>query len=295
MNVLGIRLRLFGSLIMIASVLTPASAANSKSSSLFAMENLLAWCIVPYDSQHRTPAERVQMLQRLGFVQYVWDWRDQHLKDLPQEIAAAKAGGVRLRALWLWIDDKTDAVGALSSANRTVLGAVADSGLAVEFWVGIHPNVFEPLDEPARIRKGAALLSYLREEAAKSGSTVALYNHGDWIGEPQNQLRLIEAVGDPSIGMVYNFHHGHTQIADLPKILPRMVPHLRAVNLNGMVPSGPKIMTIGEGTHEKDMIRWFLDAGYRGPFGILGHTENEDVEKVLARNLAGLRAVTAGW
>src|SRR5262245_59245051 len=34
---------------------------------LFARENLVAWCIVPFDSKKRGPEERAAMLKKLGF------------------------------------------------------------------------------------------------------------------------------------------------------------------------------------------------------------------------------------
>jgi len=272
----------------------PASPATtlmkaSESPSLFASENLLAWCIIPYDSLHRTPSERIAMLKRLGFTQYVWDWRPQHLSILPEEIRLAREAGVKIRGAWLWIDAQTDSVGALSESNRAILAAFGEAHMPVEYWVGFHSNYFEGIDDEARVAKGAAMITHLRDLAAKSGSTIALYNHGDWFGEPGNQLRIIEAVGDVSVGMIYNFHHGHDQIDAFPEFLPRILPHLRAVNLNGMTPGGTKILPIGSGTRERDMIKLLVDSGYRGPIGILGHVDDVDVEPILVANLAGLR------
>jgi hypothetical protein len=60
------------------------------------------------------------------------------------------------------------------------------------------------------------------------------------------------------------------------------------VNLNGMRPGGPKILPFGQGTHEREMLRRVLDAGFTGPFGVLGHVEDADVRDVLAGNLEGL-------
>jgi len=70
-----------------------------------------------------------------------------------------------------------------------------------------------------------------------------------------------------------------------------MKSHLAAVNLNGMRKEGPKILTIGEGDYEKNMIKLLLDAGFKGPWGVMGHIENEDVKKVLERNIAGLKSL----
>ena len=232
------------------------------------------------------------MLKRLGFTQYAWDWRQIHLKDLPEEIRLSREAGVRLRAIWLWIEGGSDRVGHLGEGNRLVLDTVDQAQLPVEFWVGFHPSFFAGLDEPARIRRGAEMMVYLRDQAAKSGSTVAFYNHGDWIGEPDNEIRIIKAMGDPVIGLVFNFHHAHSMLNDFPNLLTRMRPYLKAVNLDGMRPEGPKILPIGQGTREQEMIRLLEQSGYRGPIGILGHVEDADIEGVLRKNLEGLRALT---
>jgi len=272
----------------------PASKAPPSHASLFAQDNLLAWCIVPFDNRHRTPAERVAMLKRLGFTQYVWDWRQIHLKDLPEEIRLSRENGVRMRGIWLWIDGDSDKVGRLGEANRAVFDAVNEAQLPVELWVGFHANFFAEPDEAARIRRGAEMIAYVRDQAAASHSTVALYNHGDWVGEPDNEIKIIQAVGDRSVGMVFNFHHAHTMITAFPEMLSRMLPYLKAVNIDGMRPEGPKILPIGQGTHEREMLRLLQKSGYAGPIGILGHVEDADVEDVLQKNLEGLRALVAG-
>jgi len=259
--------------------------------SLFAAENLLAWCIVPFDREQRTPAERLAMLRRLDFTQYAWDWREAHLPLLTKEIQLAKEGGIRLRAIWLWIDGDVDAVGRLGPGNRAVINAVEAAGWSVEFWTGFHPNYFEAFAEGERVRRGAEMVKFLRAEAARSGSTIALYNHGDWFGEPDNQLRIIAAAGEPWVGMIYNFHHAHDQIAAFSSALPRMLPYLHGVSVNGMRPKGPKILPVGAGSHEAAMLRELLNAGYAGPIAVLGHVDDEEIEIVLQRNLSGLRAL----
>ena len=52
-------------------------------------------------------------------------------------------------------------------------------------------------------------------------------------------------------------------------------------------------MTIGEGNYEFEMIKHLLDEGYNGPWGILGHIETEDVQKVLKRNIDGLKIMNS--
>ncbi len=133
----------------------------------------------------------------------------------------------------------------------------------------------------------------IAEAAAKIGCTVALYNHGGWFGEPENQVAIVEQLQLPNVGIVYNFHHGHDHIARFPELLRKMQPHLLAINLNGMVidgdKAGKKILTLGEGDQELSMLKTLRDSGWRGPVGILDHRPETDSEETLGANLAGLK------
>src|SRR3954463_5065896 len=68
------------SVVLILAAIAPALAEGPKSDPrrLFARENLIAWCIVPFDSKHRGPEERAAMLERLGFRHFAYDWRGEH-------------------------------------------------------------------------------------------------------------------------------------------------------------------------------------------------------------------------
>ena len=91
------------------------------------------------------------------------------------------------------------------------------------------------------------------------------------------------------IGIVYNFHHAHTQVKEFPALLSKMLPYLNTVNLNGMKIEGPKIMTLGEGDEELGMLKTLKESGYKGALGIICHIETEDAKVVLERNLNGLK------
>ena len=70
-----------------------------------------------------------------------------------------------------------------------------------------------------------------------------------------------------------------------------MLPHLMAVNLNGMRAEGPMILPIGEGDREQEMIAIIHKSGYRGPVGLLHHQRTMDAATGLSRNIAGLRQI----
>ena len=52
-----------------------------------------------------------------------------------------------------------------------------------------------------------------------------------------------------------------------------------------------KIITLGEGDRELEMLRIIQASGYLGPIGIIGHTEGKDIRAVLEGNLEGLEVL----
>jgi sugar phosphate isomerase/epimerase len=248
---------------------------------LLKRDNLVAWCIVPFDAKKRGPEERAAMLKELGLSRLAYDWRDEHVASFDAEVVAMKRQGIELTAWWM--------PGALDAKARKIIEVIRRHEIHPQWWVMIG----EPAgaDPAAKVKAAADQLRPLAIEAKALGCKLALYNHGGWFGEPANQLAIIRELAMPNVGIVYNFHHGHHQIDRFPEILRIMLPHLRAVNLNGMKPAGPKILTIGSGTHEKEMLRQLEKSGYHGPLGILCHIEDADAEDILRANLDGLKRI----
>jgi sugar phosphate isomerase/epimerase len=262
---------------------------NTANSKLFTKDNLIAWCVVPFDSAERTPEERAQMLEDLGFKKFAYDWRLKHLPTFGAEINALKKHGIELTSVWLWID--TDSTEIFDEANKQLMEIIKQNNVKTDFWVGFGNKHFEGLSDEAKLEKAMASVSYIQNRAKELGCTISLYNHGDWFGEPENQVRIIEKMGAKDVGIVYNFHHAHTQIKEFPRLLQKMLPYLNTVNLNGMKVEGPKILTIGEGDQELGMLNILRETGYAGSLGILCHIETEDARVVLERNLTGLRSL----
>ena len=281
--------------LVIGGFLTTGSliAQKKASQSLFDQSNLLAWCIVPFDSKNRTPEQRIEMLRRLGFTQYAYDWRHQHLDSFASEIEIARRNRVNMAAVWLWIDKGADKPGQLSEDNERMLGILKDSGLKAQLWVGFSHNYFDSVDEAGKVAAGIEMIKYIRERTGEFVTKVGLYNHGDWFGNPLNQVKVAQALQDANVGIVYNFHHAHSQIDELSALITAMKPYLLSVNINGMTRSGPQILPVGSGNEEKDMLKVLVKSGYHGPIGILGHIETEDVEVVLKRNLEGLKGLAS--
>ena len=125
------RRHLTGVLLLFFGIITAGSSSFSQmktSVDLFKPDNLIAWCIVPFDSKHRSPKERVDMLTQLGFSKYAYDWRHEHLASLPEEIKIARQSNISITAVWMWIDKQTDGPGKLSEDNEKLLSILRETG-----------------------------------------------------------------------------------------------------------------------------------------------------------------------
>ena len=264
-----------------------AGAAQAGSGyDLFGRTNLVAWCIVPFDGRKRGPEERAAMLEKLGIRSLAYDYRAEHIPTFDAEIDALQRHHVRLLAWWFPTQ--------LNDEARLILEVLKRHELrGVQLWVmGGGEAVHSEAEQKARVEAEAARLRPIADEAAKLGSTVGLYNHGGWFGEPENQLAILERLrsqGVTNIGIVYNLHHGHAHLDRFPKLLARMKPYLLVLNLNGMGREGEKklILPLGQGEFDARLLQEIWDSGWRGPVGILNHTD-EDAETRLRLNLEGL-------
>src|SRR5690606_30824717 len=165
----------------------------------------------------------------------------------------------------------------------------------------LRPQIWKTMSSPEaatqaeRVRLAAEAMLPLVEEARKLGSKLGLYNHGGWAGEPQNLVAVCEHLREhhdaDHVGIVYNLHHAHDHIEDFADLLRLMQPYLLCLNLNGMDTDGEsigrKILPLGTGEHDLALLATIRDSGYRGPIGIIGHTQ-DDVEHRLLDNLDGL-------
>lgn len=250
---------------------------------LFARENLVAWCIVPFDARNRTPEQRAQMLQTLGFKRYAYDWRAQHLPTFETEIQELKKRGVSLQAVWFPTSLNDDA--------KTLLDVLKRQQVRTELWITLADRLPKSSDQAAKVAAAADAVRPLADAAAAIGCKIGLYNHGGWGGEPENQLAVVQALKRDNVGIVYNLHHGHAHVDRLKTVLPTLVPHLLAINLNGTVrdgdKKGKKIVVLGQGELDLQVLQAIVASGYRGPIGILGHTQ-DDAEQRLQDNLDGL-------
>src|SRR5690349_13467261 len=69
-------------------------------SDLFDRSNLVAWCIVPFDSKQRGPEARAEMLARMGIFKFAYDWRAEHIPTFDEELDTLKRWKIELSAFW---------------------------------------------------------------------------------------------------------------------------------------------------------------------------------------------------
>ena len=266
--------------------------ADLPKSGLYSRTNLVAWCIVPFDSKKRGPEERAAMLDRLGIHRLAYDWRSEHIPTFDAEVAALQKRHIELVAWWF--------PAGLNDEAKAILACIERHRLHPQLWITMGT---EPESDPDRlknkIRDAATTLGPVCDAAQRLGCTIGLYNHLGWFGEPTNQVAVLQALraaGHTNVGLVYNFHHGHGHIDTFASELQTLKPHLLAVNLNGMTwegdQAGKKILPLGEGEEELRMMQILGASGWRGPVGILGHTE-EDAEVKLRKELKGLEKLAS--
>ena len=255
----------------------------------------MAWCIVPFDGKQRTPRERAELLPKIGLHRLAYDYRDEHLPTFSEELDLFAVHNIELTACMILGDGQ-------DPGSQAIFNELITRNLRPQLWwiVDCGSEVPPPLpagEQAARVAQFADILRPMVEKTAAAGFPVALYNHGGWFGEPENQIQIIEKLGFPHMGMVYNFHHAHHHISRFASLWSQAHPHVLAINLNGMVENGPalgkKILPIGLGDHETEMMAIVERSGWHGPVGVLNHTDC-DAEARLLDNLDGLRRIRAG-
>ncbi len=271
--------RLLWTLVLLAVVFGSVPAAQAAPAEIFARSNLVVWCIVPFDAKKRTPAQRAEMVAKLGFQRIAYDWRQEHVAEFETEILEYQKQKLDYFAFWAMHEE---AFKQFAKHN-------------------LHPQIWMTVPSPAgatqaeRVEKAVAQLLPSVERARKAGCQFGLYNHGGWGGEPESMVAICELLrtkhGATNVGIIYNQHHGHDHVDRFARVLGEMKPYLLCLNLNGMTRDGEKrgqkILPLGSGELDLALLKLIRDSGYRGPIGIIGHT-NDDAEQRLHDNLDGL-------
>ncbi len=254
-------------------------------------QELVAWCIVPFDAAKRDSEQRAQMLNELGLKKLAYDWREEHVATWDAEIDALRKHDIELTAFWC-----SSSLNPLQDKSvQRIVDFLIRRQVKTQLWLNLPDGELAKIDShEQRVAIAAKAIRELAEQVGPLGCQVGLYNHGGWIGTPQNMVQIMRSLTDlDNVGIVYNFHHAHNDLVSFPQSLFDMKPYLLCLNLNGMKTTGgsnakEKVVTLGEGEMDKTVLSWIRMAQYAGPIGILDHRQELDAKHSLQLNLDGL-------
>ena len=251
----------------------------------FQTENLIAWCVVPFDATKRGPQERARMLDSLGLRHLAYDWREEHVASWDAEVAALKDHSIELSAFWC-----TSSLEPVKE-NQRILSLLKKHQLRkTDLWIMLPEwELAKIQDEKKRLKTAVQIIDSLAAAAQEIGCNVGVYNHGGWSGKPSTLLSIMQSCKQKNVGVIYNLHHAHEDLEDFALVVNELRPYLLCLNLNGTTVGGPKIQPIGSGAEDSKLISLILDSKYAGPVGILDHINEQDAKLSLEANLNGLK------
>src|SRR5687768_794449 len=94
------KLKSFGVLLIIMIMQSQTLAQGNRM--LYSRDNLIAWCVVPFDSKNRNAEQRAQMLKQLGINKLAYDWREKHVPYFDDELNALKKNNIALQSFWYY-------------------------------------------------------------------------------------------------------------------------------------------------------------------------------------------------
>lgn len=252
----------------------------------FKRENLVAWCIVPFDAKGRSPRERALMLRQLGIKRLAYDWRDEHIPSWDEELVELRAHGIELTAFWC----SSSLHPVQDEKNRMIVEFLKRNDQKTQLWFMLPEGQLAKIEDPqVRLRAAVRAVGELAEWVAPLDCHVGLYNHGGWSGRPETLVAIMESLKSrKNVGVVYNLHHAHSDLSGFPGAFQRLKPYLLCLNLNGTTQEGPKILPLGSGKLDREILGWIRNAEYTGPIGILDHRPEMDARESLLQNLIGL-------
>jgi sugar phosphate isomerase/epimerase len=270
--------------------------------SIWARNNLVAWCVVPFDANKRDSEDRAEMLSNLGIKHFAYDWRDKDIPTFDAEIDALQRHGIQLTAWWFPYD-------AEDPGAKATLETFKRHNVHPQLWVmqSPHPHPDEkgsangaatPEAQERHVQWEANRIAALDKLAAPYGSKVALYNHNGWFGKEENQLAILDrlhAAGIRDVGMVYNFSHArdsdHDDTKNFPAIWAKIKDYVVAVNVTGIDSQGRDVYP-SQGDSDLALMRVVQQSGWRGPVGIIAE-RGGDAQDTLHNYILGLEWAAA--
>jgi sugar phosphate isomerase/epimerase len=265
-----------------------ASPPGPAGAGLWAHDNLVAWCVVPFDAARRGPEARAAMLEDLGFRQFAYDWRDRDIPTFDAEIDALQRHHVGLLAWWF-------PLAAEDPKALPILETFRRHGVRPQLWFASMDAAVPrtPGEQAQFVEAAARRVAALERLAAPYGCRVELYNHNGWFGREENELAVLESLrrqGIADVGMVYNFSHcrdsAHDDSRQFPALWARIKDHVVAVNVTGLYREGVLVYP-SQGDSELEMMRTIQHSGWTGPIGVIAE-KGGDAQQTLGNYVKGL-------
>ena len=180
----------------------------------FAGDQLVAWCIVPFDAKKRSPEARAKMLVDLGLRRCAYDWRAEHVASFEAEIEAYRKFGIEFTAFW--------------GEHETAFKLFIKHRITPQIWKTCPSPAGKTQQE--RVAAAAAQLQGLATRCRKMGSQLGLYNHGGWGGAPENLIavcRALVAMGHDNVGIIQQRTVGKSAYMDAQRAIGKAFPFQR--------------------------------------------------------------------
>ncbi len=257
-------------------------------------DRLMAWAFLAFDPDERSPVERAEMLRRAGFTRCGYEGHPRYVRHLEDHIIAYRDHGIEMVGIYMEIREEDPLE---QESIKGIIDILKRQNYKTQFWLTVKDALLEDITEEERVEKVCSLVGTIADEVLPMGCKIAMYNHGGWTGNPENQVQVIQnlqkSYNPDSLGIVLNFHHTHPYIDEFPEFFSRVKPYLFVVNTNGMrvkldedgvARPDPKILPLGEGDHEEEMLGIVNESGYDGLVGVSDHTRGVDPEFNLKKN-----------
>ena len=134
---------------------------------LYAKDNLIAWCIVPFDNKNRTPEQRAQMLNELGINKLAYDWREKHVPTFDDELKALKKHNIALQSFWYYSGPEPERDKNFS----TIIDLLKRHEVKTQIWTMITGiEGLDSMTQQQKIEAVAKPVKFIAEKAAEAGS-----------------------------------------------------------------------------------------------------------------------------
>lgn len=247
--------------------------------------------IFAYEFGDISPEQQAGFAREYGFEGTVFD----HAQLIPERLRALDEAHLQLFFLWLTVEVSKGQV-KYEPGMEAAIEALKGRGTVV--WVAVQGDDVGGAGAEERTIQAVDRISDL---ASRSNLRVALYpHHGFYLARFRDVVRVAERVGRSNLGVTFNLCHELRSGFDpeFPQLLDKAIPRLYGVTINGADRQGQDwttlIQPLGRGDYDVTaLVRTFVKAGYRGPFGIQCFGLKGDPGVYLKQSMAAWRLISA--